>query len=122
MEMTDDNADLFCHSLVKMMVIFCDQMDHDRVAMYWQTLGPLLELDEWVYACRQAMLRETFYKVPLPGQLMDYVRELRQQRHEDARASVQRQRLLAEPPMSPEELQAQMRALYEQLDKPGKAL
>jgi hypothetical protein len=105
-----------------MMVMFCDQMDHDRVAMYWETLGPRVALDEWNYAVQQALLRHEFYKVPLPDQLMDYVREHREKVREDQRDQAQRQRLLAEPPMTHEELQQQMRALYEQLDHPGKTL
>lgn len=54
-------------------------MHEVRQRAYWQLFADRITIDEWTYACEQAMIRETFHKVPLPAQLLDYVREYRQQ-------------------------------------------
>jgi hypothetical protein len=68
-----------------MALIFCDDVSRERQMLYWRVLHEQVSIDEWEYACQQAMRRETFHKVPLPGQLLDYVREYRQQAEEHAR-------------------------------------
>jgi hypothetical protein len=78
MENTDQNYDSFLESLGKMNTLFSDQMDATRLDLYWELLAPRVELEEWHYACYQAMLREGFHKVPLPDALLGYVREYRE--------------------------------------------
>ena len=60
-----------------MGVMFCDDLTEPRQKLYWQTFRDRCEIDEWEYACHQAIARETFHKVPLPAQLMEYVQEYR---------------------------------------------
>src|SRR5262245_26632136 len=76
METTD--VERFFQALTAMALMFSDEMGKDRMRQYWLLLQDKCTIEEWAYAAEQAMLRETFHKVPLPAQLMDYVREYRQ--------------------------------------------
>ena len=76
--MTLRHADQFFHSLAEMSEFFCDELSEIRQRCYWHIMRERTTLEEWQYACMQAMARETFHKVPLPAQLMEYVREYRQ--------------------------------------------
>ena len=75
--MMSHHADQFFHSLAEMSEFFCDELSEVRQRCYWQIMRERATLPEWQYACTQAMARETFHKVPLPAQLMEYVREYR---------------------------------------------
>lgn len=77
MQDSDHCSHSFLKGLKMMSEYFCDTLSEGRIAMYWQLLGPQIALDEWEYACRQAMLRETFHKVPLVSVLLEYVQEYR---------------------------------------------
>ena len=65
--------------LKAMGALFCDDPSFQRRLLYWDTLKDDCTIDEMDYAARQAMQRETFYKLPLPAHLLDYVREYRRQ-------------------------------------------
>lgn len=82
--MTEQDSLRFFHALSAMALLFCDEMTKPRQHLYWEMLRDSLSIDEWEYACGQAMARETFHKVPLPAALMDYVREYRQAEKERA--------------------------------------
>ena len=69
----------FLRGLIAMGEFFGDDLSEVRQRLYWRTLGEKLTLAEWEAACLLAMERERFHKVPLPGVLMDYVREVRSQ-------------------------------------------
>ena len=60
-----------------MIEMFQDEMNEVRQRSYWQIMRDHVTLAEWQYACTQAMARETFYKVPLPAHMTEYVREYR---------------------------------------------
>ena len=70
----------FLEALNEMGEFFSDELSELRQRSYWRIMENKCSLTEWQYACLQAMARETFHKVPLPAQLMDYVREYRDAR------------------------------------------
>lgn len=82
MQDTDQNYQAFLKGLALMSEYFSDSLTQGRQEMYWQTLQPKVTLDEWEYACLQAIERETFHKVPLVAVLMNYVREYRRAQRE----------------------------------------
>lgn len=90
----------FFKSLAEMALIFSDELSKERQKLYWALLCDQITIEEWEYACQQAMGRETFHKVPLPAQLMDYVQEYREARRDEAhrqrRMREEERRLLAE--------------------------
>jgi hypothetical protein len=67
----------FFQALAAMGLNFSDELTKPRQTLYWQVFAPKLTIDEWEYACFQAIERENFHKVPLPAVLLDYVREYR---------------------------------------------
>lgn len=75
--MADDQAPRFYDLLNEMQMFFEHELHPQKRTQYWRLLCEWISLDEWEYAVREAMRRETFFKVPLPGQLMDYVQEYR---------------------------------------------
>jgi hypothetical protein len=76
----------FLEGMGQLAVLFQEAMDDERLALYWQVLGPALTLEEWEAACLLAMQRETFYKIPLPATLLAYGLEYRAQRTAAQRA------------------------------------
>ena len=77
MKDTDQNYAAFLKGLSAMSEYFSDVLSEGRQELYWEHLYPRISLEEWEYACYQAMDRETFHKVPLIEPLMEYVREYR---------------------------------------------
>lgn len=75
--MQDHERPQFTQALHNMSVMFDHPLSETRQSMYWALLRDRVTLDEWTYATAEAMARETFYKVPLPAHLLDYVREYR---------------------------------------------
>ena len=73
---TTDNVRFF-KALNILAAVFSDEMTEIRQRTYWQLFCDKITIEEWEYACTQAMTREIFHKVPLPAQLLDYVREYR---------------------------------------------
>ena len=71
----------FLEALNEMGEFFSDELSELRQRSYWRLMEDKCSLGEWRYACAQAMTRETFHKVPLPAQLLDYVREYRSAKH-----------------------------------------
>lgn len=63
-----------------MSAFFCDELSELRISTYWRLLSQKCTIQEWEYACTQAMLREEFHKIPLPAALLDYIREYRSSR------------------------------------------
>lgn len=80
--MDEQDIQTFIETLNEMGEVFCDRLSEVRQRSYWRLLRDLCTLDEWRYACTQALLRETFHKVPVPAQLLDYVREYRRAQRE----------------------------------------
>jgi hypothetical protein len=75
----------FRQALASMEHFFRDPLPPQHQTQYWLLLRDVVTIDEWEYAAQEAQRRETFYRVPLPAHLMDYVREYRQaQRREVA--------------------------------------
>lgn len=67
----------FFSALNLMAEMFSDEMSELKQRGYWQIMQDRLTIEEWEYACTQAITRETFHKVPLPAVLLDYAREQR---------------------------------------------
>jgi hypothetical protein len=114
------NQQRFFQALNIMGALFSDELTELRQRSYWQLFSECVTTEEWEYACQEAMKRETFHKVPLPAQLMDYVREhrralrdaaLQAQLAEDVRT---RKRLLAlgEPLVDPAEIEALITSVW----------
>ena len=76
--MDETDSRRFFTSLNYMAEMFSDTMSELKQRGYWNLLHPRLTIEEWEYACTQAMTRETFHKVPLPAILIDYAMEHRQ--------------------------------------------
>ena len=94
--MTKDDRARFFHALASLGVMFSDELTQPRQKLYWELLCHEITIDEWEYACQQAMVRETFHKVPLPAQLMDYIREYRQEQARKRHSIAETQRLALE--------------------------
>src|SRR5437870_1731259 len=99
MDNTDQNYEAFLQGLMKLADYFCDAMTPSRMQSYWELLAWQVSLEEWDYACYQAMLQETFYKVPLVSVLLDYARNFRK---EQRQAERQRQLEARQPFLSAE--------------------
>mgnify|MGYP001558054444 CR=1 FL=1 len=82
MQDTDRNYQAFLKELAKMSEFFCDMLSEGRQQLYWERMYTQVTMDEWVYACGQAIDRETFHKVPLPAALLVYVEEYRQEQRD----------------------------------------
>jgi ribosomal 50S subunit-associated protein YjgA (DUF615 family) len=79
--MTADQPRFF-HALAAMGLLFSDELTKPRQQLYWEILQDHVTIDEWEYACAEAMGRETFHKIPVPGQLLEYVKEYRRAQRE----------------------------------------
>ena len=72
MENTTKNYEAFLLELGKLSEVCCDAMSEMRLDLYWQTLGPLMTLQEWQTACQQTMRNQKFHKVPMPAIFLEY--------------------------------------------------
>ena len=81
----------FLEALNEIGEFFSDELSELRQRSYWRVMENKCSLAEWRDACLQAMARETFHKVPLPAQLMDYVREYRREQRRRLEEEEQRQ-------------------------------
>jgi hypothetical protein len=88
--MQDTDQQGFLIALNTMGEFFSDELSELRQHTYWGILRERCTLEEWHYACTQAMAGETFNKVPLPKVLLGYVQEHREahrtQRQREERA------------------------------------
>lgn len=110
-----DRHDLpaFLAGLNEMSALFCDELSEIRQRLYWQFFQEIVSLEEWQAACHQAMTGETFYKVPLPAVLMEYVRDYRKhQRCQQARTTAPPLRQLREDLVAQAEVQALIASIW----------
>jgi hypothetical protein len=118
--MQPDDSPRFFEALTTMSEFFADELSKVRQRTYWQHFEACT-IEEWEYACDQAMQRETFHKVPLTASLMPYVKEYREAQRDDERRrerNQQAQRLLdapAQQPASREEIHSEVQALLNEL-------
>ena len=63
----------FLTTMTTMAELFCDEMSEQRQLIYWECFKSACTLAEWEKACAHAMRQETFYKVPLPAILAQYI-------------------------------------------------
>lgn len=75
--MNQQDIPRFFQALNAMGELFCDEVSEVRQRAYWGLLVNRMTIEEWEYAAEQAMLRESFHKIPLPSQLLKYVQEQR---------------------------------------------
>ncbi len=108
--MTPQDQLRFYQALAAMGVYFSDELTKPRQKLYWDLLHEHLTIDEWEYACHQAMLEENFHKVPLVATLKGYVQTYR------AAHRTQRQR---EERGDGAHTEAQLLQLWEQLILPS---
>lgn len=97
---------------------FSDELSELRQQSYWSLFHDRCTLEEWQYACTQAMAREIFHKMPLPAVLLDYVRELRQAKRDALPSSPSPQEVLAlrESLVSAAEVRALIASVWPDLD------
>ena len=99
-QMDPTDVQPFLEALNEMGEFFSDELSELRQRSYWRLMEDKCSLAEWRYACTQAMARETFHKVPLPAQLLDYVQEYRAAQREEGnrqrRMALEEQRLTIE--------------------------
>ena len=69
----------FFQALNSLGVMFCDELSKDRQQLYWTAMRVDVSIEEWEYACMQAIQCETFHKVPLPAILWTYIETFRQE-------------------------------------------
>jgi hypothetical protein len=91
--MDETDSPRFLQGLLSMGTMFSDDVTKPRQKLYWLAFRDTVVIEEWEYACMQAMQRETFHKVPLPAALMHYVREYR---HKEVLAQQAAERQMAE--------------------------
>jgi hypothetical protein len=72
-----DDIERFAIALNELAATCTDPMDEVRQRGYWRRLHDQMSIEEWEYACLYAPLNESFHKVPMPGVLLDYVRDMR---------------------------------------------
>ena len=98
--LTQDDRPRFFHALAAMGVMFSDELTQPRQKLYWESFRDRVTVQEWEYACAEAIGRETFHKVPLPAHLWTYVEEYRQgqarRREQEERQQAEAARLLRE--------------------------
>ena len=75
--MKTQDVERFYSALEALATMFSDEMTKERRELYWMALREDISIQEWEYACTQAIKRETFHNVPLPARLMEYAREYR---------------------------------------------
>ena len=113
--MTKDDIPRFLKSLADMGILFADELTKERQRIYWRTLNDTMTIDEWQYACEQAMARSDFHKVPLPAALIAYAMERRRAEDQCLAARARERELLTAGPSqflgTPEENLANVRAL-----------
>ena len=126
MKDTTEHYAAFLSELARMADFFSDALSAERLDLYWELVAPRVSLAEWSYACKQAMLRESFHKVPLPDVLLSYVKEQRIQQADDERSRARWQEIearaqpvLTRPTITEAERKAQTTALLERLETMG---
>ena len=103
----------FINALNELSALFCDELTEVRQRLYWEVFRDRVTCEEWQAACRLAMTGETFYKVPLPAVLMDYVRDVRkQQRGQQARQIARPVRAIREDLVAQAEVQALIASVW----------
>jgi len=79
-----------------MATLFRDEVGPEVQRLYWELFQPSSTLDEWAYACEEAMRRETFHKLPLPARLWAYIDEYRQRQARERDAEARRLEMVAQ--------------------------
>lgn len=119
--MQENDSQTFFELLTEMSEYFSDELSEVRQRTYWRHFAACT-IDEWAYACDQAMRQETFHKVPLTAALMEYVTEYREEQRrlefqKQERDALQRQLAAPVGDVIPrEELARLVHRLVEQLE------
>lgn len=108
--MSPDQLPKFLACLNSMAELCRDEMSELRQTTYWELLSPLLSIEEWEYACKQAMLSETFHSVPMPATLVVYGKELRI--HKKQGSTIPESRMLREDPIQLEEVRRLIQSIW----------
>lgn len=103
----------FLDGLVKMAVLFDEELSELRQRLYWEVLRDEVTIDEWCQACWHAMRRETFHKVPLPATLIEYAREYRREQRLHDVALTPGLRDIRDDPIALEELHTLMANVFQ---------
>jgi len=120
MHQTDSKR--FLVALNRLASMLLDELNDARMEGYWVTLGNKMSIDEFEGACRLAMERETFHKVPLPAVLIGYAQEYREaqaleaKRAERALAEQRRLALEADPVWQAQERQRRIDAAMQEAE------
>src|SRR5438132_1579896 len=116
-----DQQVAFLEALNTMAVYFRDELNDTCQHIYWELFRDQCTLEEWQWSCLQAMMQEDFYKTPLFRHMREYIKQYRdiqrQVRDELRQKDLARahQKFLENPPLAPDEMQAQLQSLFHQL-------
>lgn len=88
----------FFQSLVNMAIMFTDELSRQRQMLYWDEMHETVSIEEWEYACDEALRRHNFHKLPLPEQLRGYALEYRREKQQRQDRIDAEKRLLLNPP------------------------
>lgn len=96
--MVNEDAPRFLRLLADLGILFADEVTKDRQELYWRTLHGRITIDEWEYACNEAMIRQDFHKVPMPKVLLEYAMEYRRRVEALHAETAAQKRLALNPP------------------------
>jgi hypothetical protein len=75
--MEPEDSSRFFLTLVRMGLMFSDQLSKERQLDYWDVLHDEMTIEEWEAVARQVKKQHRFHKVPLPADLIAFVQEAR---------------------------------------------
>lgn len=75
--MTPEQYPMFLTALETLAELCRDPLSELRLKTYWELMRDRVTLEEWRYACVQAMEREIQPRVPMPAILLEYALECR---------------------------------------------
>ena len=93
--MTLEDRSRFFRSLNAMGTMFSDEVSTQRQALYWDAFRDRITIEEWEYACREAIAKVAFNKLPLPAVLLGYIHELHAKQRRRAEEQAKQERLAA---------------------------
>ena len=89
--MHDHDMPEFLALLADVGAMCTDEISERRQRLYWEFFRDHSTIEEWAYACNQAMWRETFHKIPMPAVLREYIVEYRKTTAEERKQRELRQ-------------------------------
>lgn len=109
--MTQAQYPMFLTALETLAELCADSLTEIRQQAYWELMRDRVTLEEWRYACVQAMEREVQHQVPMPAILLEYALECRKL-HRERQADPLAFRSLREDLVAQEEVRALIASIW----------